>query len=159
MQIIGAFYHRIAFSPFSPLETISTSSWASLHHHFPVLSVFSHVSCQFVFSHVFSVVVCPSIIELHDLHKSFVSSIVVFYGSTALRMRAQYSHMSHWYDDGQYTVFGSWDTRGSQRNRPRYRRARPPPPSTGTTRTDRLNVATTAELATDLTYLHGQQRS
>ena len=48
------------FSPFSPLETISTSSWASLHHHFPVLSVFSHVSCQFVFSHIFSVVVCPS---------------------------------------------------------------------------------------------------
>ena len=45
---------------FSPLETISISLWASLHHHFPVLSVFSHVSCQFVFSHIFSVVVSPS---------------------------------------------------------------------------------------------------
>ena len=32
----------------SPLETISTSLWASLYHHLPVLSVFSHVSCQFV---------------------------------------------------------------------------------------------------------------
>ena len=28
---------------FSPLETISTSLWARLHHHVPVLSVFSHV--------------------------------------------------------------------------------------------------------------------
>ena len=44
----------------SPLETISTSLWASLYHHLPVLSVVSHVSCQFVFSHVFSVVVDPS---------------------------------------------------------------------------------------------------
>ena len=44
----------------SPLETISTSSWASLYHHLPVLSMFSHFSCQFVFSHIFSVVVCPS---------------------------------------------------------------------------------------------------
>ena len=35
---------------FSPLETISTSLWARLHHHLPVLSVFSHVSCQFVFA-------------------------------------------------------------------------------------------------------------
>ena len=33
---------------FSPLETISTSLWASLHLHFPVLSVFSHVSCHFI---------------------------------------------------------------------------------------------------------------
>ena len=48
------------FSPFSPLETISTSLWASLYHHLPVLSVFSHVSCQFVFAHIFSVVVDPS---------------------------------------------------------------------------------------------------
>ena len=32
------------YSPFSPLETISTSLWASLYHHVPVLSVFSHVS-------------------------------------------------------------------------------------------------------------------
>ena len=45
---------------FSPLETISTSLWASLYHHLPVLSVFSHVSCQFVFAHIFSVVVDPS---------------------------------------------------------------------------------------------------
>ena len=37
------------FSPFSPLETISTSLWASLYHHLPVLSV-----------HIFSVVVNPS---------------------------------------------------------------------------------------------------
>ena len=37
------------FSPFTALETIPTSLWASLHHHFPVLSVFSHVSCQFIF--------------------------------------------------------------------------------------------------------------
>ena len=42
---------------FSPLETISTSLWASLYHHLTVLSVFSHVSCQFVFGHIFSVVV------------------------------------------------------------------------------------------------------
>ena len=48
------------FSPFSPLETISTSLWASLYHHLPVLSVFSHVSCQFVFAHILSVVVNPS---------------------------------------------------------------------------------------------------
>ena len=45
---------------FSPLETISTSLWASLYHHLPVLSVFSHVNCQFVFAHIFSVVVDPS---------------------------------------------------------------------------------------------------
>ena len=45
---------------FSPLETISTSLWASLYHHLPVLSVFSHVSCQFVFVHIFSVIVNPS---------------------------------------------------------------------------------------------------
>ena len=44
----------------SPLETISTYLWASLYHHLPVLSVFSHVSCQFVFAHIFSVVVDPS---------------------------------------------------------------------------------------------------
>ncbi len=45
------------FSPLTPLETIATSLWASLYHHLPVLSVFSHVSCQFVFAHIFSVVV------------------------------------------------------------------------------------------------------
>ncbi len=45
---------------FSPLEIISTSLWASLYHHLPVLAVFSHVSCQFVFAHIFSVVVDPS---------------------------------------------------------------------------------------------------
>ena len=48
------------FSPFSPLETISTSSWTSIYHHLPVLSVVSHVSCQFMFGHIFSVVVGPS---------------------------------------------------------------------------------------------------
>ena len=32
-----------------PLGTISTSLWASLHHHLPVLSVFIHVSCHFIF--------------------------------------------------------------------------------------------------------------
>ena len=37
---------------------------------------------------------------MHDLHKSFVSPIDVFDGSTELRMRAQYSHLSHGYDDG-----------------------------------------------------------
>ena len=41
-----------------------------------------------------------TIIELRELHKSFVSSIVVFDGSTELRMRAQYSYLSHGYDDG-----------------------------------------------------------
>ena len=46
---------------FSPSETISTYLWASLYHHLPVLSVFSHVSCQFVFAHIFSVVVDPSL--------------------------------------------------------------------------------------------------
>ena len=34
---------------FSPLETISTSLWASLYHNLPVQSVFCNVSCQFVF--------------------------------------------------------------------------------------------------------------
>ena len=38
----------ILFSHFSPLVTNSTSLWASLHHTFPVLSVFSHVSCSFL---------------------------------------------------------------------------------------------------------------
>ena len=52
--------HDSPFSPFSPLETISTSLLASLYHNLPVLSVFSHVSCQFVFSHIFSGVVRPS---------------------------------------------------------------------------------------------------
>ena len=33
-------------------------------------------------------------------HALFVSSIVVFNGSTALRMRAQHSYLSHGYDDG-----------------------------------------------------------
>ena len=46
---------------FSPLETISTSLWASLHHRFPVLSVFSHVSCQFIFFHILPGVVDPSL--------------------------------------------------------------------------------------------------
>ena len=48
------------FSPFSPLETISTPSWASLYHRFPILSVFSRVSCQLICIHIFSVVVGPS---------------------------------------------------------------------------------------------------
>ena len=39
------------------LETISISSWARLYHHISLLSVFSHVSCQFVFGHIFSGVV------------------------------------------------------------------------------------------------------
>ena len=51
----------ILLAVFSPLETISTSLWASLYHHLPVLFVFSHVSCQFVFGHIFSVVVDPSL--------------------------------------------------------------------------------------------------
>ena len=42
------------FSPFAPLETISTSLWASLHHHLPVPSVFSHVSYHFIFFISFS---------------------------------------------------------------------------------------------------------
>ena len=40
---------------FSHLETISTSLWASLYHHLPVLPVFSRVSCQFVSVHIFPV--------------------------------------------------------------------------------------------------------
>ena len=39
----------ILFSHLSPLYTNSTSLWASLHHTFPVLSVFSHVSYHFIF--------------------------------------------------------------------------------------------------------------
>ena len=50
-----------------------------------------------------------TIIELHGLHKSFVSSIVVFDGSTELRMRAQYSYLSHEYDDGT-PGRPTWDT-------------------------------------------------
>ena len=34
----------------SPLETISTSLWAGLYHHLPVLSVFSHVSSYLLIS-------------------------------------------------------------------------------------------------------------
>ena len=58
-------------------------------------------------------------IELHELHKSFVSSNVhrCFYGSRELRMRAQYSYLSNGYDDpspgdlpGTLTVFGSCPT-------------------------------------------------
>ena len=44
---------------FSPFE-ISTSLWASLHHYFTVLSVFSHVSSQLIFVHIFPGVVNPS---------------------------------------------------------------------------------------------------
>ena len=44
----------------SPLETISTSLWASLHHHFPLLSVFRHISCQFILLHILLGVVNPS---------------------------------------------------------------------------------------------------
>ena len=44
----------------SPSETISTSLWASLHHRFPVLSVFSHVCCHFIFCHIFPGLVNPS---------------------------------------------------------------------------------------------------
>ena len=40
------YYNNNNVSPFSPLETISTSLWASLYHHLPVRSVFSHVNCQ-----------------------------------------------------------------------------------------------------------------
>ena len=50
----------LILSPLSPLETISTSLWAGLHHHFPVMSVFSHVRCHFIFFHVFPGVVEPS---------------------------------------------------------------------------------------------------
>ena len=46
---------------FSPLETISTFSWASLHHHFPVVSVFCHVSCHLIFFHILPGVVEPSL--------------------------------------------------------------------------------------------------
>ena len=46
-------YGQFFLCLFSPLETISTSLWASLYHQLPVLSVFSHVSCQFVFAHIF----------------------------------------------------------------------------------------------------------
>ena len=41
-------------------QTISTSLWASLRHNFPVLSVFSNVSCHFIFFHIFPGVVNPS---------------------------------------------------------------------------------------------------
>ena len=56
----GSSHLLMCFSHFSPLETISTSSSASLYHHLPILSVFSDVSCQVVFGHIFTVVVCPS---------------------------------------------------------------------------------------------------
>ena len=41
-------------------ETISTCLWARLHHHLPVLSVFSYVSCHLNFVHIFPDVVDPS---------------------------------------------------------------------------------------------------
>ena len=47
------------FSPFPPLDTISKSLWASLHHHVLVLSVFRNVSCQFVSFHIFLSVATP----------------------------------------------------------------------------------------------------
>ena len=53
------FIHPL-FSPFSPLETISTSLWASLHHHFPVLSIFTLVTYQFIFAHILLHGVAPS---------------------------------------------------------------------------------------------------
>ena len=43
------------------LETISTSLCASVHHYVPVLSVFGHVRCNFIFVlHIFPGVVDPS---------------------------------------------------------------------------------------------------
>ena len=54
------FVHLVILTFLTFIETISTSLWASLYHHIPVLSVFSYVSCQFVFGHIFSVVVDPS---------------------------------------------------------------------------------------------------
>ena len=50
--VLHLVYMYMYMSPFSPLETISTSLWASLRHQFPVLSVFSHVSCHFIFSYL-----------------------------------------------------------------------------------------------------------
>ena len=41
----------------SPLENISTFSWASLHHHFRVVSVF----CHLIFVHILPGVVEPSL--------------------------------------------------------------------------------------------------
>ena len=46
----------------SPLETISTSSWASLYHHLPVLSVFSHFSCHCVSSYL---VISSQLLSVH----------------------------------------------------------------------------------------------
>ena len=52
---------QFALSNFSsPLETISTSLWVSVHINCPVLSVFSNVSCHFIFVHIFPDVVEPS---------------------------------------------------------------------------------------------------
>ena len=72
---------------FSFLETISTSLWASLHHHFPILSVFSHVRCHFRFFHIFLGVVDsspsrppPSFHPRYD-HVHHFSSEVVFFSS------------------------------------------------------------------------------
>ena len=60
LLIIERAFSPCVFSPFSHLETISTSLWASLHHRFPILSVFSYVCCQFVFFHILPGVVNPS---------------------------------------------------------------------------------------------------
>ena len=62
----------------------------------------------------------------HSFNNGFFQR--VFDGSTAPRMRAQYSHLSHEYDHGIHrelpgdtTLFSAVprDTRGSQRKRPR----------------------------------------
>ena len=62
---------RLTYSPFSPLETISTSLWASLYHHLPVLSAFCHVSCQFVFVHT-----------LLSIHPRLCRPLLLFPGTT-----------------------------------------------------------------------------
>ena len=51
----GMFFHL------SPLHT-STSLWARFHHHFPVLSVFGHVSCQFILF-IIIIIIFPNVVD------------------------------------------------------------------------------------------------
>ena len=76
-------YFRYNFSPFSPLETISTSLWASLYHHLPVLfSVMSAVSSYLVMSSRLSV------------HLSLGRPLLLFPGTSVLARNEEFSKIA-----------------------------------------------------------------
>ena len=96
-----------AFSPFSPLETISTLLWASPYHHSPVLSVFNRLSHFF---HIFPCVVEPSPSRPpHILFHATNMSIIFlerFSSSLLLRCPYQFHLFSLKNVDIRYKYFG-----------------------------------------------------